>query len=58
MEKHHHSRRNEIQQFTRLKDHALQRAVWWLEARGLIEHEGYRPMKITKKGQEWLDTRP
>lgn len=57
MQKHGYSRRKDIQQFTKLNDHALQRALWWLEARGLIEHEDYRPMKVTAEGRDWLERR-
>jgi Mn-dependent DtxR family transcriptional regulator len=57
MEKHGHSRRKDIQKFTELNDHALQRAIWYLEAGGLVEHEDYRPFQITKEGKAWLESK-
>lgn len=58
IERHGHSRRKDIQQFTELNDHALQRAIWYLEANGLVKHEDYRPLEITEQGRAWLEDRP
>lgn len=55
IEKHGYGRRKDIQTFTGLNDHALQRALWWLEARDLIDHQEYRPLKITEEGRAWLE---
>ncbi len=55
MDRHGYCRRKDIQHFTKLNDHALQRTIWWLEAKGLIRHEDYRPMKITEEGRSWLE---
>ena len=52
-----YSRRKGIQRSTKLNDRALQRAVWHLEAKGLVEHEDYRPLGITEEGQAWLEDR-
>lgn len=57
MEIQGHSRRKDIQRVTQLNDHALQRALWWLEAQDLIQHESYRPFNITEDGKAWLGAR-
>ena len=57
MEKHGHGRRKDIQKSTELNDHALQRAIWFLEAGALVEHENYRPFRITKEGKAWLESK-
>lgn len=57
IEKHGRRRRKDIQEFTELNDHALQRAIWHLEAKGLVEHEDYRPLKITEEGKAWLESK-
>jgi Mn-dependent DtxR family transcriptional regulator len=57
IEKHGRRRRKDIQEFTELNDHALQRAIWFLEAKGLVEHEDYRPLKITEEGKAWLESK-
>jgi Mn-dependent DtxR family transcriptional regulator len=57
MERHGYVRRKDIQVFTELNDHALQRAMWYLEANGLVEHEYYRPLRITEAGKAWLEDR-
>ena len=55
IEIHGYHRRKDIQEFTKLNDHALQRAFWWLEARDLVVHEDYRPLEITEEGKAWLE---
>ena len=57
IERYGHRRRKEIQEFTELNDHALQRAIWYLEAKALVRHDNYRPLKVTEEGRAWLESR-
>jgi Mn-dependent DtxR family transcriptional regulator len=57
IEKRGHRRRKDIQEYTELNDHALQRAIWYLEAEDLVEHEYYRPLQVTEEGKAWLESK-
>ena len=54
IEKPVHRRRKDIQGFTELNDDAVPRAIWYPEAEGLVEHEEYRPLRVTEEGKARL----
>ncbi len=46
-----YDRRRDIQGFADLNDYALQGAVCYVEAEGLVEHEEYGPLWVTEEGK-------